>query len=480
MVFVIPEKIKNLNPDEIDFNNEEVTKPLLFELLNLIETLAHHVAELEKREQELEDEINRLKGEKEKPKISSSTPKIEDELLDPLKDKEKKWTKTAKKPKIKIDRTVYREVDKKLLPPDAKHKGYREVVVQNIKFSTNNVVYVLERYYSESENKFYEATLPDEVNGEFGFELESFIIYLYYACRVTQNKIKKIMEEMGIIISEGQISNILIKKKKEEFTEEKEEIFRAGLNSSNYFHTDDTGMKHEGKKSHAHVFCNDIFSVFVFTPKKDRDTIKGILGLKTDEKIDKIMISDDASQYQNMAIYHALCWIHEIRLYKKLNPLLSYYRNQLIVFISRLWEFYDKLLEYRKNPNKIDKEKLEKEFDELFSTTTGYDDLDKRIALTKEKKEELLLVLKFPEILIHNNPAELALRELVVKRKISYGTRSDDGKKAWENIMSILDTCRKLGVSFLEYIKDILSGKYNMPRLAELILQKAAQKSTGY
>jgi hypothetical protein len=67
-----------------------------------------------------------------------------------------------------------------------------------------------------------------------------------------------------------------------------------------------------------------------------------------------------------------------------------------------------------------------------------------------------------------------------VKRKISNGTRSDDGKIAWENIMSILDTCRKLGVSFLEYIKDILSGKYNMPRLAELILQKAAQKSTGY
>lgn len=201
MVFVIPEKIKNLNPNEIDFNNEEVTKPLLFELLNLIEALAHYVERLEKREQELEDEINRLKGEKGKPKFSSSTPKTGDDFFDPLRDKEKKWTKTAKKPRIKIDRHVYREVDKKLLPPDAKHKGYREVMVQNIKIASDNVVYMLERYYSESENKFYEATLPDEVNGEFGFELESFIIYLYYACRVTENKIKKIMEEMGIIIS---------------------------------------------------------------------------------------------------------------------------------------------------------------------------------------------------------------------------------------------------------------------------------------
>jgi hypothetical protein len=54
-----------------------------------------------------------------------------------------------------------------------------------------------------------------------------------------------------------------------------------------------------------------------------------------------------------------------------------------------------------------------------------------------------LLVLKFPEIPLYNNPAELALREGVVKRKISNGTRSDDGKAAWENMMSIMDTCRK-------------------------------------
>jgi len=51
----------------------------------------------------------------------------------------KKWGKSAKKPRIKIDRTEYRWVDRKILPPDAKHKGYRSVVVQNIKLSTENV-----------------------------------------------------------------------------------------------------------------------------------------------------------------------------------------------------------------------------------------------------------------------------------------------------------------------------------------------------
>ena len=51
-----------------------------------------------------------------------------------------------------------------------------------------------------------------------------------------------------------------------------------------------------------------------------------------------------------------------------------------------------------------------------------------------------------------------------LKRKISYGTRSEAGKAAWKNQLTILDTCRKQGVSYYEYILDIsdfLLGKQN-------------------
>ena len=42
------------------------------------------------------------------------------------------------------------------------------------------------------------------------------VVYLYYAyaCGVTENKIKKILEEEGIIISAGEISNILTQEKR--------------------------------------------------------------------------------------------------------------------------------------------------------------------------------------------------------------------------------------------------------------------------
>jgi transposase len=74
--------------------------------------------------------------------------------------------------------------------------------------------------------------------------------------------------------------------------------------------------------------------------------------------------------------------------------------------------------------------------------------------------------------------AELALREGVVKRKISNGTRSDDGKATWENMMTIMDICRKHGLSLYDYIKDIFSGKKEMTRLSTLIAQKASMKPT--
>jgi hypothetical protein len=474
----IPDEIKSLNIEKIDFNNHDAIKNLIKILLNIIESQSEIIESQKKDIQSLKDEVNRLKGEKGKPKISPNVPEKNDDSQNLGTTEKKKWTKSEKNSRIKIDRTEVKYVDKTILPPDAKRRGYRKVIIQNIKFATDNVEYKLEYYHSESEKKTYEAKLPDDIRGEFGTELKAFIVYLYFGCRVTENKIKTILEESGIIISDGQISNILTKEKKEEMTKEKEDIFLAGMENSTYLHMDDTGMKHKGINHHLHVICNALFSVFFIELKKDSKTIKKILGLMDDKTLEKILLSDDARQYLGIAMWHALCWIHEIRLCKKLNPVIEYHRLLLEKFISELWDYYDKLKDYRDKPDEKVKEELEKQFDELFSTITGYAELDKRIALSKEKKEELLIVLKFPEIPLHNNPAELALREGVVKRKISNGTRSEDGKAAWENMISIMDTCRKHGISLYDYIKDIFSGKMEMTRLSTLIARKASINPT--
>jgi Transposase IS66 family len=468
----IPEEITSINPDELEL--DENARAAFDIMMNLIEQMTQEIHDMKMERQELRDEVNRLKGEKGKPKIKSNVPKKDNDI--PRKKKtSKSWKKRSKKPRIKIDRKEPRIVDRSTIPPDATHKGHRRVVIQNIKIVTDNVEYLLERFYSPSERKTYEAQLPDTVDGEFDVELYAYVHHLYFECRVPEKKILRVLSDAGIVISSGQISNILTKKMQCAFSQERKDILEAGMNFTNYFHIDDTGARHKGVNHYTQVICTALFSVFFITRKKNRDAIKEILGIDPEEVINKILISDDARQFWLVAIYQALCWIHEIRHYKKLSPSLQYNRKILHDFLTGLWDFYDLLDVYRNNPSEDDKDILTKQFDDIFSTKTGYDDLDKRIALTREKKTKLLLVLDFPEIPLHNNPAEIALREMVIKRKISYGTRSEDGKTAWENMFSIRDTCRKLGVNFMEYVKDIFSGEYKMPRLADLIRQKASE-----
>lgn len=127
-------------------------------------------------------------------------------------------------------------------------------------------------------------------------------------------------------------------------------------------------------------------------------------------------------------------------------------------FLDRFWKYYDKLNEYKENPTADTKRKLDDEFDKIFSTVTGYDVLDHRIELSRAKKEELLVVLDYPEVPLHNNGSEQEIREPVIKRKISYGVRSENGKLAWENHLTISRTCRKQKLSYWKYIKNMFYG----------------------
>ncbi|OIQ05754.1 MAG: hypothetical protein AUK59_02640 [Candidatus Altarchaeum sp. CG2_30_32_3053] len=90
------------------------------------------------------------------------------------------------------------------------------------------------------------------------------------------------------------------------------------MEHSEYVHGDDSGARHKGINHHVHVFCTALFTAFFITMSKSKKEIREILGLKENEQLDKILITDDAKQYYYIAILHALCWIHEIRPYRKL------------------------------------------------------------------------------------------------------------------------------------------------------------------
>lgn len=189
----------------------------------------------------------------------------------------------------------------------------------------------------------------------------------------------------------------------------------------------------------------------------------------------RMFICDDAPQFKLITEALSLCWVHDGRFYKKLNPCVPYHRTLLDAFLDQYWEFYRQLLAYQQHPAMDDHLRLENEFDNLFSTVTGYDALDQRIAKTRDKKSALLTVLDHPEIPLHNNPAELGARTRVRKRKVSFGTRTEEGTKAWDTFMSLSATVKKLGINFYSFLYDRISGTFNIPNLADIIAQRALE-----
>ena len=191
----------------------------------------------------------------------------------------------------------------------------------------------------------------------------------------------------------------------------------------------------------------------------------------------KVLVSDDAPQFKLLTDELALCWIHNGRHYKRLNPVVQLHQKKLKDFLHAHWGYYSKLVAYKRNPSVSQARVLSQEFDKLFSTKTGYDDLDERIVKSKSKKDELLVVLKYPEVPLHNNRSENGARTEKRRQDVSLQTKTEEGTNAKDTMMSVVETCKKLGISAYKFINDRVSGRNKMPTLAEMIRAKAVAQS---
>jgi len=187
----------------------------------------------------------------------------------------------------------------------------------------------------------------------------------------------------------------------------------------------------------------------------------------------ELLLCDDAPQFNWLTAQLALCWIHEFRHYKRLKPRFLSHCHTLEDFGKTFWLFYRKLLAYRQHPDQATAHALRAEFDHLFAGKSGYDQLDEYQARTVAKKEQLLMVLSHPEILLHNNPAELGARQRVRKRDVSLQARTREGIEAWDTFQTLVATAKKLGVNLFHYVYDRILGARALPSLATLIGEQA-------
>ena len=512
-------------------------------LLNKVDEQENKISDLSSEIQKLKDENNRLKGEKGRPVIPPNKNENNDSQNKNKNNNKESGRGKNKIPKdIEVHQTEEKDVDKKFLPGDAQYKGSRNVIIQDINFSLNNIKFILHKYYSPSSGKTFEGELPPEYKGSlFGPGIWSFVIQFHYEGRMTQNIIFKILKGLGVQISEGEISNMILCHEK--FVEEQRSAREAGISRSNYSQIDDTGARLNGKNGYSIAVCNQYFTDYFTSFSKNRESaLRALAGTELkyminevaldyiDKKIgnkkivkhlwklkskrlynldeflkeilnapwlrgqinswvkhiregcalgafrknflgvrSKILICDDAPQFKGILEYLGLCLIHEERHYKKLTPRHPDFIKAVEDFRKLFWEFYDELKDYKENNSEKRKKELSDKFDLIFAGDTCYFVLNQLMKKTREKKDELLLVLEFPEIPLHNNTSELAMREKVIQRKIRGYFRSLEGARASDIFLGLMGTCRKIGISFGEYLKDRFYHRFELPPIGDLI-----------
>jgi len=506
------------------------------------------IVQLQEENQKLKDEIAILKGQKPRPKIPPS-------VLEGTQSKNKQNNKNklsrGKHPRRKKTRhlTIHTKnrIKPESIPEGAIFKGCKKFTVQDIILQPYNAVYELERWQLP-DGSYVTGKLPQNIHGHYGPQLVSYILHQYHGCRVTEPLLLDQLKEIGILISAGQLSNILIKGK-EIFHQEKDELLPAGIAATGQVKVDDTGARHHGKNGYSTIIGNEYFTYIVSTRSKSRinflrilhgshtqylinrdaadyiETLKpshwlrgylllhdrdrsmddaqwekflfeinikseSDIKLATEAALFASLIAigvpkglgvhgDDAGQFD--VFVRSLCWIHEERHYRKLIPYNETVRQEIEQVRGEIWDVYNKLQEYKLAPSAGLKSFIEKAFDDLFlKKQTTSPTLNKRLANTYAKKDKLLRVLERPTTPLHNNGTETDAREMVIKRKVSGGTRTEEGQKCRDTFVSLKKTCVKLGLSFLGYLEDRINTSLKIPRLAqEILVISAKQPSSG-
>jgi hypothetical protein len=264
----IPDSLERLTPADLI----GVVRELIGEVGRLRaenEKLSGALTTLKAEHQAVKDELARLKNLPPRP---PQTPSGMDKATDRGGSDDSKSAKGEKSSrrrgsqldKLRIDATV---VVRAKAPAGSRHKGYEEIVVQDLSLSPQVTLYRRERWQTP-EGKTIIAELDRGIVGGYGPNLHRLILALHFSGQVTCERIVALLNGMGVMISKRQVVRLLTAKL-ETFRAEDDAVLKAGLSGA-YVTVDDTGARHAGKSGYTTQIGSDRFTVFRTGPSKSR------------------------------------------------------------------------------------------------------------------------------------------------------------------------------------------------------------------
>ena len=309
-----------------------------------------------------------------------------------------------------------------------------------------------------------------------GPDLAALIVYLSMDMRVTRRKVRQFMQDVfGLKLSVGTLQNCIVESARALSPVEEQLI--EGLCSESLMHADETSHNEAGTKLWLWVFITSSTALFLIG-YRTKEIFNNLFDAFTPEFNGHLM-TDGYSLYRTH-LKRLRCWAHLLRKAKGLGD--SYTKTSK-VYGKQIHDTLDSLINAvylaREGPDngKISisvrhqalLEKLHKVCEEM--TTSSH---KKTRELGREflnDWEAIFRVLEYPAWPLTNNEAERALRHWVILRKITQGTRSEQGSRALAIFASVFATCRLRNSSPLLYVRDVIKMRRqgnDVPKLPQI------------
>ncbi|MFN0191104.1 MAG: transposase [Aestuariivirga sp.] len=231
--------------------------------------LAGALEKLKAEHQAVKDELARLKHLPPRPPQNPSGMEKATNGKEPGDDGDKDGRSPRRRgsqlDKLTINETV---VLKAKAPAGSRHKGYEEIVVQDLSLNPKVTRYRRERWETPNGEAIIAELAPGIVGG-YGPNLHRLVLMLHFSGQMTCERIVTLLNGMGVVISKRQVVRLLTVKL-ETFQVEDEAVLKAALADAPFITVDDTGARHAGKAGYTTQIGADRFTVFRTGPSKSR------------------------------------------------------------------------------------------------------------------------------------------------------------------------------------------------------------------
>jgi hypothetical protein len=105
----------------------------------------------------------------------------------------------------------------------------------------------------------------------------------------------------------------------------------------------------------------------------------------------RFLISDDGSNFVDIFKNHQLCWVHEIRKYKKMSIYHEIQRVTLDSVVKEWQGLYKKMKRFKSNQCGVLRNKIRIDFDRICNIKTKFSEIDSQLEIKFKNKKKLLL-----------------------------------------------------------------------------------------